>query len=109
MISFASIEKYAADCAVTDGQGSAQTPVKAFITPQRYKNKMYLYGVNTEIGYNPEGYYLYLGPPQPVPEQRNSIIIRGDERFRVDRAETVFNGNSPFYVWAILRKETEEN
>ena len=108
MISFASIEKYAADCAVTDGQGSAQTPVKAFITPLRYKNKMYLYGVNTEIGYNPEGYYLYLGPPQPVPEQRNSIIIRGDERFRVDRAEEVRFGNDVFYVWAILRKESAD-
>ncbi|MDR1464916.1 MAG: hypothetical protein LBJ11_06425, partial [Oscillospiraceae bacterium] len=34
----------------------------AFLQPLRYKNKMYLGGVNTRIGFNREGYYLYLGP-----------------------------------------------
>lgn len=39
--------------------------MRAFISPLRYKNKMYLYGVNTEIGYNSQGHYLYIGHPTP--------------------------------------------
>jgi hypothetical protein len=35
----------------------------AFLQPLRYKNKMYLFGVNTPIGYNCQGHHLYIGPP----------------------------------------------
>ena len=41
---------------VIENTDSTQTaPFKGFIQPLRYKNKMYLYGVNTEIGYNSQG------------------------------------------------------
>lgn len=77
----------------------------AFISPLRYKNKMYLYGVNTEIGYNPQGYYLYIGPPDrdlnAIPE--GGYIACTGEKYRIDRAEKVYKGSEVFYVWAIIR------
>lgn len=80
----------------------------AFISPLRYKNKMYLYGVNTEIGYNPEGYYLYIGPASPaVSADDDGYIECGGESYRLDRAEKVYRGAEIFYIWAILRKITE--
>lgn len=81
------------------------TDMRAFISPLRYKNKMYLYGVNTEIGYNPQGHYLYVGPPDPdlTAAEEGAYVACGNERYRIDRAEKVYKGNEVFYVWAIIR------
>ena len=67
----------------------------ALIQPLRYKNKMYLYGVNTEIGYNSQGHYLYIGPPDPdlTAAADGSYIYCLGEKYRIDRAEKVYNGN----------------
>ena len=83
--------------------------MSAFISPLRYKNKMYLYGVNTEIGYNTEGYYLYIGPPSPdiTLGEGGSRIICDEEAYRIDRAEKVYLGNKVFYIWAVIRKTSE--
>ena len=102
-------EKYGRECefiASGDAQGDA---MKAFISPLRYKNKMYLYGVNTEIGFNPEGYYLYIGPPSPdiTRAQGGARIVCDGEAYRIDRAEKVYLGGSVFHIWAVIRKTSE--
>ncbi|MDR3313151.1 MAG: hypothetical protein LBS96_01695 [Oscillospiraceae bacterium] len=81
----------------------------AFIQPLRYKNKMYLGGVNTRIGFNREGYYLYLGPPEHDLNLlgREASIECGEERYTVDRAETVHCGAEASHVWAIIRSIVE--
>ena len=81
----------------------------AFIQPLRYKNKMYLGGVNTRIGFNREGYYLYLGPPEHDLNQlgRDARIEYGEESYTVDRAETVYCGEEPSHMWAIIRAQEE--
>ncbi len=79
--------------------------MRAFISPLRYKNKMYLYGVNTEIGYNSQGHYLYIGPPDPdltLSADGEYISCLG-EKYRIDRAEKVYKGEKVFYIWAIIR------
>lgn len=84
--------------------------MRAFLSPLRYKNKMYLYGVNTEIGYNPEGYYLYIGPPFPdITQSENPLIECGNDRYIPDRAEKVFAGEEAVYQWAVVRRMTEED
>ena len=85
--------------------GGVLAEMKAFISPLRYKNKMYLYGVNTEIGYNPQGHYLYVGPPDPdlTLAQDGEYITCLGEKYRIDRAEKVYRGDEVFYVWAIIR------
>ena len=85
--------------------GEKLAEMKAFISPLRYKNKMYLYGVNTEIGYNSQGHYLYIGPPTPdltAAEDGEYISCLG-EKYRIDRAEKVYKGEKVFYIWAIIR------
>lgn len=81
------------------------TDMRAFISPLRYKNKMYLYGVNTEIGYNSQGHYLYIGPPDPdlTAAEEGAYVTCGTEKYRIDRAEKVYKGDEVFYIWAIIR------
>ena len=103
-------EKYGRRCGFTAVEGGTAREMSAFISPLRYKNKMYLYGVNTEIGYNSEGYYLYIGPPSPdiTGAESSGRIVCDGEAYRIDRAEKVWLGNSVFYIWAVIRKTTEE-
>jgi len=81
----------------------------AFIQPLRYRNRMYVGGTNTRIGFNSEGHYLYLGPPEHDLTQlgRDAWIQCGDESFTVDRAEIVHFGNEPSHIWAIVRSIVE--
>ena len=92
-----------------DGEKLAE--MNAFISPLRYKNKMYLYGVNTEIGFNSQGHYLYIGPPEPdlTLAQNGEYVICMGERYRVDRAEKVYRGDKVFYIWAIIRVIVEND
>ena len=85
--------------------GEVLKNMSAFISPLRYKNKMYLYGVNTEIGYNSQGHYLYIGPPDldlTLAADGEYISCLG-EKYRIDRAEKVYKGDEVFYIWAIIR------
>lgn len=76
-----------------------------FIQPLRYKNKMYLYGINTQIGYNSQGYYLYIGPPEhDLTKMGTDTRLNADgSEYQIDRAERVYRGGKVFYVWAIVR------
>lgn len=102
---YSAFEKYGRPAAFFSKNGEVIEEMKAFISPLRYKNKMYLYGVNTEIGYNSQGHYLYIGPPTPdltAAEDGGYISCLG-EKYRIDRAEKVYKGNEVFYIWAIIR------
>lgn len=102
-------ESYASRASLVSAQGEKIAETKAFISPLRYKNKMYLYGVNTEIGYNSQGHYLYIGPPEPdlTLAASDSYISATGKKFRVDRAEKVYKGDEPFYIWAVVREIVE--
>ena len=82
---------------------------KAFIKPLRYKNKMYLDGVYTQIGFNSQGHYLYIGPPDPdlTLVKDNAFLFSDGTKYQIDRAERVYNGDSIFYIWAIIRTIVE--
>lgn len=86
-----------------DGQASAA--FYGFIQPLRYKNKMYLAGVKTRIGYNSEGHYLYIGPPEYdlTVAGADTLLSAGGVDYRIDRAEKVYRGAEVFYIWAIVR------
>ena len=98
-------DSYGRTASFASKNGEKIADMKAFISPLRYKNKMYLYGVNTEIGYNSQGHYLYIGPPEPdlTVAEEGSYVICGDETYRIDRAEKVYKGDEVFYIWAIIR------
>lgn len=98
-------ESYGRPAEFVSKDGTKLKEMSAFISPLRYKNKMYLYGVNTEIGYNSQGHYLYIGPPDPdlTQAQDGEYISCMGEKYRVDRAEKVYKGEDVFYIWAIIR------
>lgn len=98
-------EKYGRPAEYVSASGEKLTDMRAFISPLRYKNKMYLYGVNTEIGYNSQGHYLYIGPCEPdlTLAQNGEYVSCLGEKFRIDRAEKVYKGEDIFYIWAIIR------
>lgn len=78
-----------------------------FIQPLRYKNKIYLNGVNTVIGFNDEGNYLYIGPAEHDITQLDGWIEMKDKKYTIDRAEYVYCKNSVIYIWAIIREISE--
>lgn len=98
-------KKHGRPSAFVSKEGEILKEMRAFISPLRYKNKMYLYGVNTEIGYNSQGHYLYIGPPDPDLTLSNDgeYISCFGEKYRIDRAEKVYKGEDVFYIWAIIR------
>lgn len=100
--------RFSRPCTLTDSEEKTVGTMHAFISPLRYKNKMYLYGVNTDIGYNNEGYYLYIGPPSPdITQYQSGYIVCGEDSYKIDRAEKVYFGTSVFYIWAVIRKTVE--
>ena len=105
------MKKYGRKCEYRTGSNVKICDMSAFISPLRYKNKMYLYGVNTEIGYNSEGYYLYIGPGNAdiTSEENGRYIFCGGEKYRIDRAEKVRYKEDVFYIWAVLRKMVEDD
>ncbi len=84
---------------------------KALIQPLRYKNKMYLDGIYTEIGFNSQGHYLYIGPPSPdlTLASDKGYLVADSVSYQIDRAERVYNGDTVFYIWAIIRTIVEAN
>jgi len=82
-----------------------EQPTRAFLQPLRYKNKIYLEGILSDIGYVDEGHYLYIGPTQPSVHDLppRSEIHCGGARYFVKRSERVFLADTPVYEWAVLQ------
>ena len=102
-------EPFGRTVALCDANGSEQSAFKALIQPLRYKNKMYLDGIYTEIGFNSQGHYLYLGPPQPdlCSVAPGAYLSADGVHYQIDRAEKVYQNDKVFYIWAIIRTITE--
>lgn len=102
-------QKFGQDVICRSEDGWNSETFGGFIQPLRYKNKMYLNGVNTVIGFNSQGHYLYIGPPDhdisKLPD--DGWIESCGKKFTVDRAETVYLKNEAVYIWAIIREIVE--
>lgn len=81
---------------------------KALLQPLRYKNKIYLRGVATELGYDSLKKYLLLSPTDVdlsgIDGTEVSLYV-GNTHLSIDHTETVYFGNAPFYNWSIVSKE----
>lgn len=100
-------EKYGQEVTLKTEDGWSSPIFGAFIQPLRYKNKMYLNGVNTVIGFNSQGHYLYIGPPDHDPKFESGYIESNGQKFTVDRRERVYLKNEVVYIWAIIREIVE--
>ena len=80
---------------------------KAFLEPLRYKNKMYLSSVSTELGYDVLTKFLLLCPvgvPLESVDGLDVLLKAGNDDFSIDHCETVFFKNEPQYYWSIVHK-----
>ena len=98
-------ERFGRPLTIEFPDGTSSPVFNGFVQPLRYKNKMYLYGVNTEIGYNSQGHYLYISPPEPdlTAASDGEYISCMGEKYRIDRAEKVYRAGKAFYIWAVVR------
>ncbi len=81
------------DVFITNSTGWQSPVFRAAIQPLRYKNKMYLGGVYTEIGKAKYDYFLYIGPPDHDISRLSAdsrIIDSSGRGFTVDHCETVY-------------------
>ena len=100
-------DKFGQEVSLKTDDGWSSPIFGAFIQPLRYKNKMYLNGVNTVIGFNSQGHYLYIGPPDHSPEVEGCHIVSNGKSYTVDRYEKVYLKNEVIYIWAIIREIVE--
>lgn len=80
----------------------------AFLQPLRYKNKLYLNGVPTELGYDGLNKYMLLCDPKVDMGSIDGINYRlcfGNKSYGVDHHEIVYRLGKPLYMWAIVHRE----
>ena len=95
--------------ALTVVDGNTKTPCRGFVQPLRYKNKTYLENEYLPGGLSLTGHYFYVGPPSPrLDLLENPLIQDGENTYTVTRAECVYLGREPLYIWAVLRLFVEE-
>lgn len=89
-------------------KGEDKKAFSAFLQPLRYKNKIYLSGVPTELGYDGLNKYLLLAPPEVdikyLKDDGYTISFDGNT-FSTDHCEPVYLGKKKLYYWAIVHKE----
>ena len=104
------LNKFGREITIKTFDGWSTEIFHGFIQPLRYKNKIYLDGVYTVIGFDNQGKYLYIGPAEhDLTEFSTSdgYIYADGAKYTIDRAEKVYCGESPVYIWAIIREMVE--
>ena len=104
------LEKYGCEVAIAPDGEEYDAPYRAFVQPLRYKNKMYLEGTRTRVGYADQSYYLYVGPATvDVCNLSDKAVLKmGDVRFYFSHCEAVRLADQTVYMWAVLRALIEE-
>ena len=87
---------------------STVSTFNAFLQPLRYKNKIYLRGVATELGYDSLKKYLLIAPVDidlAAIDGSELSLYFNNNHLSIDHWETVYFGKNPYYNWAIVSKE----
>lgn len=95
--------------AVTVNVANEKYSVFAQIQPLRYKNKLYIEKVRTELGFKDGECLLYLGPASPNFSGRelSTEISTETESYAVSRADAIKVGGKTQYIWAVLIPKSE--
>ena len=87
---------------------SSETEFDCVFEPLRYKNKIYLSGIPTELGYNSMRKYLIMTPLEVPFESLDGVtnyLKFENHKYRVDHYEKVYLKSEPLYYWAIVHRE----
>ncbi len=89
-------------------EGEKEKGFRCIFEPLRYKNKIYLNGVPTEIGYDSMRKFLIMCSPEvPLRDADGTTIFlqHKGEKYKIDHCEEVYFSGKPLYFWAIIHKE----
>lgn len=100
------IKKYGRDVHIFCSAGRQIQSTRCILTPLRYKNKMYLEGIPTDIGIDDSGYYLLIAPSSAFVEKTGDkgYLCDNEKKYHIDRYEKVFFGENVLYFWAVLKE-----
>lgn len=101
-------DKYGVKMAFISATDTESFDFYAFLQPLRYKNKLYLSGVPTELGFDGLNKYLLICDPTVDMKSIDGINYRltfGENAYGVDHYEIVYRMGKPFYMWAIIHRE----
>ncbi len=105
------IKQFGRDVSLHMNDGWTSGTYSAFLQPLRHKNKMYIEGIQTNIGFSDSGYYLYIGPSNhnlcTLPKDA-WIKDSDNKKYYINKAEKMFFRNKIMYIWAIVRGIEEE-
>ena len=76
---------------------------KAFVQSLRYKNKLFLAGNITKLGYDSQTHYLYIGPAN-MPVNSGDFIDVDGVGYTIVRSDKICVADKPVYYWAILKR-----
>ncbi len=101
-------DKYGVKMSYISSQDSNTFDFYAFLQPLRYKNKLYLSGVPTELGFDGLNKYLLICDPGINMESIDGInhrLVFGKNAYGVDHHEIIYRMGEPLYMWAIIHRE----
>lgn len=90
---------------IKNGKGEILCESRCLTQPLRYKNKMYLEGIPTEIGLNDSNYYLLFAPPElDIKNIADDCCLTDDTNsYYIAKAEDIYCGDKIIYSWAVVR------
>ncbi len=80
---------------------------KGFLQPLLYKNKLYLDGIRTELGYDGQHTYLLISPPNfdlSVVNNSTSYLMFNSSKYTINHTEKVYLGQKWLYNWSVVSR-----
>ncbi len=102
------LRRYGLEATVFGSDGTAAGgPVRCFIQPLMYKNRVYLKDAVEKLGTVDKGHFLYIGPPETA-LPKEGYVVCGSRKFDILRGEPVYLGTEVCHWCAVLRPRPEE-
>lgn len=101
------LERYGRDMTLLSVTDGSEEVFRAFLQPLRYKNKMYLNRIATELSYTNTRKFLLICAADVAVETADgyvSVIEAGGDRFCIDHSEKVFAKGEAVYSWSIVHQ-----
>ena len=101
------LERYGRNMTLISVSDGKEEAFKGFLQPLRYKNKMYLNRIATELSYTNTRKFLLISPADTAVETADgyvSVIEASGDRYCIDHSEKVYAKGVPVYSWSIVHQ-----
>lgn len=88
--------------------GDARYTVRGFLQPVISRAQRLARPEAGPLGMERSGQYVYIGPVVPELNPRDEIHA-GEKTYRVQHAQLIWEGDAPFYCWAMCTEKGGED